>query len=81
MAVDFIRSIQNFAKANPDIIELDFNPALITNDGLKIVDARIKKEVSQKRKKSLEKIDQTSSKRTSSSYRRVLQTLQKSVTP
>ncbi len=43
MAVDFIRSIQNFAKANPDIIELDFNPALITNDGLKIVDARIKR--------------------------------------
>ncbi len=43
MAVAFVKSIQNFAKSNPDIIELDFNPVLITKDGLKIVDARIKK--------------------------------------
>jgi len=43
MAVDFVKKMQAFAKANPDIIELDFNPVLITKDGLKIVDARIKK--------------------------------------
>jgi acetate---CoA ligase (ADP-forming) len=43
MAIDFVKKMQAFAKANPDIIELDFNPVLITNDGLKIVDARIKK--------------------------------------
>ncbi len=43
MAVDFVKKMQAFAKANPDIIELDFNPVLITKDGLKIVDARIKR--------------------------------------
>lgn len=43
MAVDFVRKVQEFAKANPDIIELDFNPVLITKEGLKIVDARIKR--------------------------------------
>jgi acetate---CoA ligase (ADP-forming) len=43
MAVEFVKSMQNFAKSNPDIVELDFNPVLITKDGLKIVDARIKK--------------------------------------
>ncbi|MDD4854833.1 MAG: acetate--CoA ligase family protein [Sulfuricurvum sp.] len=43
MAVEFIRSFQNFAKANPDIIELDFNPVILTKAGLKIADARIKK--------------------------------------
>jgi acyl-CoA synthetase (NDP forming) len=43
MAVNFVKKMQAFAKANPDIIELDFNPVLITKEGLKIVDARIKK--------------------------------------
>ncbi len=43
MAVEFVKSVQAFAKANPDIVELDFNPVLITKDGLKIVDARIKR--------------------------------------
>ncbi len=43
MAVDFVKNLQAFAKANPEIIELDFNPVLITKDGLKVVDARIKK--------------------------------------
>ncbi len=43
MAVDFVKKMQAFAKSNPDIIELDFNPVLITKDGLKIVDARIKR--------------------------------------
>lgn len=43
MAVEFIKSVQNFAKANPDIVELDFNPVLATKEGLKIVDARIKR--------------------------------------
>lgn len=43
MALEFVKSVQKFAKSNPEIIELDFNPVLITNDGLKVVDARIKK--------------------------------------
>lgn len=43
MVVKFIKSVQNFAKANPDIVELDFNPVLLTKDGLKTVDARIKR--------------------------------------
>ncbi len=43
MAVNFVKKMQAFARANPDIIELDFNPVLITKDGLKIVDARIKR--------------------------------------
>lgn len=42
-AVAFIQRVQNFAKANPDIIELDFNPVILTKEGLKIADARIKK--------------------------------------
>jgi len=42
-AVEFIRRVQNFAKANPDIKELDFNPVILTKEGLKIADARIKK--------------------------------------
>lgn len=42
-AVEFIRRVQNFAKANPEIIELDFNPVILTKEGLKIADARIKK--------------------------------------
>ncbi len=42
-AVEFIKSVQKFILANPDIVELDFNPVLATSDGLKIVDARIKR--------------------------------------
>lgn len=42
-AVEFVKSVQKFILANPDIVELDFNPVLVTSDGLKIVDARIKR--------------------------------------
>lgn len=43
MAVDLIVSIQQFSRSNPEIIELDFNPVILTNEGLTLVDARIKK--------------------------------------
>jgi acyl-CoA synthetase (NDP forming) len=42
-AVDFIKNVQNFIKQNEDIKECDFNPVVLTDDGLFIVDARIKK--------------------------------------
>ncbi|MDP1784231.1 MAG: acetate--CoA ligase family protein, partial [Sulfuricurvum sp.] len=41
--VELILSLQTLAKANPDIIELDFNPVILTDEGLKIADARIKR--------------------------------------
>lgn len=37
-----IRCVQKLSRNNPDIIELDFNPVILTNEGLTIVDARIK---------------------------------------
>lgn len=43
VAVEFIRRVQNFAKENQEIIELDFNPVILTEEGLKIADARIKR--------------------------------------
>ncbi|MDP3265443.1 MAG: acetate--CoA ligase family protein [Sulfuricurvum sp.] len=43
MAVDLIRAVQKLSLNNPNIIELDFNPVILTKDGLIIVDARIKK--------------------------------------
>lgn len=42
-AVELILSLQALAKANPDILELDFNPVILTDEGLKIADARIKR--------------------------------------
>ncbi len=42
-AVDFIKSIQKFIQENEDIKECDFNPVILNDEGLFIVDARIKK--------------------------------------
>ncbi|HEX5670530.1 MAG TPA: acetate--CoA ligase family protein, partial [Sulfuricurvum sp.] len=41
MAVDLVRSVQKLCLAHQEIIELDFNPVILTNDGLIIVDARV----------------------------------------
>lgn len=43
MAVELIHCVQKLSCDNPDIIELDFNPVILTKDGLIIVDARIKR--------------------------------------
>lgn len=56
MAVDLIRSLQQLSRNNPEIIELDLNPLILTNEGLTIVDARIKKgEVTLENRGSLRK--------------------------
>lgn len=44
MAVDLIHCIQKLAHDNPEMIELDINPLILTQDGLKVADARIKKD-------------------------------------
>lgn len=43
MAVELIHCIQKFSRDNPQIVELDFNPVILTKSGLTVVDARIKK--------------------------------------
>lgn len=43
MAVELIHCIQKFSRDHPEIIELDFNPVVLTKSGLTVVDARIKK--------------------------------------
>ena len=42
-AVELVRSVQKLCLAHCEIIELDFNPVILTKDGFVIVDARIKK--------------------------------------
>ena len=42
MAVDLVKSVQKLCITHPEIIELDFNPVILTNDGLVIVDARVR---------------------------------------
>ncbi|MDP3120058.1 MAG: acetate--CoA ligase family protein [Sulfuricurvum sp.] len=43
MAVELIHCIQKLSRDNPEIVELDFNPVILTKSGLTVVDARIKK--------------------------------------
>lgn len=50
MAVALIRSVQKLSQNNPDIIELDFNPVMVTDEGLTVVDARIKRGEAQSQK-------------------------------
>jgi acetate---CoA ligase (ADP-forming) len=45
LGVEFIKKVQLFVEQNPDIIELDFNPVILNQDGFTIVDSRIKKGV------------------------------------
>lgn len=40
--VDFIIKLQDFIVANPSFVEIDFNPIILNNEGLYIVDARAK---------------------------------------
>lgn len=42
--VVFIQKVQKFIKDNPDIKEMDFNPVMINDSGLTIVDSRIRLE-------------------------------------
>lgn len=40
-AIDFIQNVQNFLSDHPDIRECDFNPVILNDKGMSIVDARI----------------------------------------
>ena len=40
--VEFIKRVQSFVVKNPTIKEMDFNPVILNDDGLTIVDSRIK---------------------------------------
>jgi acyl-CoA synthetase (NDP forming) len=48
LIIDFIKNIQNFIQQNEAIKECDFNPVILNDNGLFIVDARIKKDDTQK---------------------------------
>ena len=43
VVIEFIQKVQNFIRKNQDIKECDFNPIILNDDGIFIVDARIKK--------------------------------------
>ena len=52
--VEFIQKVQNFVIKNPDIKEMDLNPVILNEDGLTVVDSRIKFQKEQKIKKMRE---------------------------
>ncbi len=53
VAVSFIKFVQNFIKSNPEIKELDFNPVMLNEKGITIVDARVKRDSNIKEKPKL----------------------------